>query len=164
MTEEQTALMNKLFTRYYGHLDEISDARVNIHVFRPDTLDDLDRISRADATAQGYIDDLNERIRQLNAYRQCLYERYNEVATAPTVPVVKLIRRRYGGYGKDAHKILYDLKIYTRNLNDNKEVETHCTTYPGTERNKAIAAYKAYVKAHPGIAAEMDIEKGRWER
>ena len=28
----------------------------------------------------------------------------------------------------------------------------------------AISDFRAYVKSHPGINAEMSIEKGRWER
>ena len=38
------------------------------------------------------------------------------------------------------------------------------TNYAGTERAAAIKAYKAAVKAHPGVDCELNIAKGRWER
>lgn len=38
------------------------------------------------------------------------------------------------------------------------------TKYTGTERAQAIKDYRAALKAHPGVACEMDIAKGKWER
>ncbi len=50
-----------------------------------------------------------------------------------------------------------------RNLDTGAETETERTTYPGTMRSQALKDYAAYVKAHPGIIAEKDIEKSKWE-
>lgn len=164
MTDEQTALVADLFSRYGANDRDCSDIRLTICVRNPAFLDTTGSVSGYDSTACRYIKELNHVIDQLNAYRQALCERYNALATAPTVPVVRLKRRRGGRYGPDAGKVFYYLNLYTRNLNDGTEVKTDSTPFPGTDRHKAISAYNAYVKAHPGIIAEMDIEKPRWER
>lgn len=59
--------------------------------------------------------------------------------------------------------IQYTLTEYRQYL-DGTRTEISHTTYSGKERHKSIAAFNAAVKAHPGITAEMDIAKGRWER
>lgn len=126
----------------------------------PDKLKDLTRIRREDERAAAMLLELKEAMDQLNAYRATLTERYGIIATAPTVPVVKLTRRR-NFYDK---LVYFDLVTARRILSDGTDVEETRKTYPGRERKQAIADYREYVKAHPGIIAEMDIEKSRWER
>lgn len=120
----------------------------------PNKLKDLDRIRREDERAAHLLRELQEIAEQLTAYRATLAERYGIIATAPTVPVVKLTRRR----SYDKH-VYFDL-VTARVLVDTKtEIEDSRTTYEGKSRKQAIDDYKAYVKAHPGIIAEMDIER-----
>lgn len=158
MTPDQDKAMKDLFSRY-GHPSTEADIRISGYLLRPDQLDTIARVKDYDQTAERTIQELEKKIRQLKAYRIALAERYNYLATAPTVPVVRLIRRKtYEG------KVFYYLEVYSRNLLDGKEVKASSTTFPGKERHKAIAAYNDFVKAHPGIAAEMDIEKRSWER
>ena len=102
---------------------------------------------------------MERKIEQLKAYRLALSERYNYLASAPQQPVVRLKRVKiYSG------KVFYHLNTYTKNLLDGNEVETSSTKYTGQERSKAIKDYKSYVKSHPGITAEMQIEKPKWEK
>ena len=158
MTPEQGKALKDLFSRY-GHPSTEADIRISGYLLHPDDLDTTARVKDYDQTAERTIQELEKKIRQLKAYRIALAERYNYLATAPTVPVVRLTRRKtYEG------KVFYYLEVYSRNLLDGKEVEASSTTFPGKERHKAIAAYNDFVKAHPGIAAEMDIEKRSWER
>ena len=158
MTPDQDKALKVLFSRY-GHPSTEADIRISWYLLRPDQLDTTARVKDYDQTAESTIQELEKKIRQLKAYRIALAERYNYLSTAPTVPVVRLIRQKtYQG------KVFYYLEIYSRNLLDGKEVKTSSTTFPGKERHKAITAYNAYVKAHPGITAEMDIEKRGWER
>lgn len=158
MTPEQNRTMQELFQRYGSPARE-ADIRISGYLLRPDQLDTIARVKDYDQTAERTIQELEEKIRQLKVYRIALAERYNYLATAPTAPVVRLTRRKtYEG------KVFYYLTIYERNLLDGKEVKTNSTTFPGKERHKAIAAYNDYVQAHPGIVAEMDIEKRGWER
>lgn len=158
MTPDQDKAMKDLFSRY-GHPSTEADIRISGYLLRPDQLDTTARVKDYDKSAERIIQELEEKIQQLKAYRIALAERYNYLATAPTVPVVRLIRQKtYQG------RVFYYLTTYERNLLDGKEVKTSTTTFPGKERHKAIAAYNDYIKAHPGIAAEIDIEKRSWER
>ena len=158
MTPEQNAAFNELFSRY-GHPVKEADIRITGYLLHPEDLDSTARVKDYDKSAARLIQNLEEKIQQLKVYRIALAERYNYLATAPTSPVVRLTRQKtYEG------KVFYYLEIYSRNLLDGKEVKTSTITFPGKERHKAIAAYTDYVKAHPGITAEMDIEKRSWER
>ena len=158
MTPDQDKALKGLFSRY-GHPSTEADIRISGYLLNPDDLDTTARVKDYDQTAERTIQELEKKIRQLKAYRIALAERYNYLATAPTVPVVRLIRQKtYQG------KVFYYLEVYSRNLLDGKEVKTNSTTFPGKERHKAITAYNDYVQAHPGIAAEMDIGKRSWER
>lgn len=158
MTPEQNGAMQELF-QCYGVPSTEANIRINRYLLRPDQLDTVDRVQIYDQGAARLIEELEGKITQLKLYRVALAERYNYLATAPTAPVVRLTRRKtYEG------KVYYDLITYNQNLLDGQEVKTNSTTFPGKERHKAIAAYNDYVKAHPGITAEMDIEKRSWER
>ena len=158
MTPDQDKALKDLFSRY-GHPSTEADIRISGYLLRPDQLDTTARVKDYDKSAERIIQELEEKIQQLKAYRIALAERYNYLDTAPTVPVVRLIRQKtYQG------RVFYYLTTYERNLLDGKEVKTSTTTFPGKERHKAIAAYNDYIKAHPGIAAEIDIEKRSWER
>lgn len=159
MTQEQQALVDELFTRY-GSPSAEAEFRITGYYANPDSIHELKRIKRADENAARDIERMQEKIAQLTAYRAALTERYNYLSTAPTVPVVRLIRQR----NYSTNKVFYYLRTYTRNILDNHEVEISCTTYTGTERKKAIDDFKQYVKTHPGIESEMQIEKSRWER
>lgn len=158
MTPEQNRTMQELFQRYGSPARE-ADIRISGYLLHPDDLDTTTRVKDYDKSAERIIQELEEKIRQLQVYRIALAERYNYIATAPTVPVVRLTRQKtYEG------RVFYYLTTYERNLLDGKEVKTSTTTFPGKERHKAIAAYNDYVKAHPGITAEIDIEKRSWEK
>lgn len=159
MTAEQQKNLDELFTRY-GNPSTEAEFRITGYYTKANAIDELDRIRRADENAQRDIEQMQEKIRKLSAYRVSLAERYNFLSTAPTVPVVRLIRR------KDSYnnKVFYYLKTFNRNLLDGHEVQTGCTTYPGTDRLKAIDDFNQYVKSHPGIEAEKQIEKPKWER
>lgn len=159
MTADQQSDINNLFSRY-GSPSKEAEFRIAGYYTRADCIDELDWIKSSDERVQRDIEELQVKIRQLSAYRISLAERYNFLATAPTVPIVRLIRHRESYSGK----VLYRLLTFSRNLADGHEIQTGCTIYPGTERHKAIDAYKEYIKTHPGIESEMQIEKSRWER
>lgn len=159
MTAEQQSDIDNLFSGY-GSPSKEAEFRITGYYTRADCIDELDQIKRSDERAQRDIEELQSKIRQLSAYRISLAERYNFLATAPTVPIVRLMRHRKSYNGK----VFYHLATFSRYLADGHEIQTGCTIYPGTERHKAIDAYKEYIKAHPGIESEMQIEKSRWER
>ena len=159
MTEHDNDILDTLFSRYGRSAD---DAEIRLYGFlrRPAALDDVKQIMMYDKSAASLIDDCRRTIEQMTAYRKALQERYNYLASAPTVPVVRLTRRR----DSYTNKVFYDLTLFRRYIDTGKETRESNTVYPGTERSKAISDYKAYLKDHPGIIAEMDIKKGKWER
>lgn len=156
--------VNALFQQYGSPAESVSFYNhFSGYIRRPDLLE-LDEIPDKDRAAAALIAELQETITQLNAYRVELAGRYNALATAPKIPVVKLTRERASSYGRDAGKVFYYLTTHERYLTDGHEVRLSSEKYPGTKRHEAIAAFHAYVKEHPGITAEIDIEKARWER
>ena len=158
MTPEETAQLEKLFTRY-GSPSKEAEIRIFHYCSRPDQLDSLDFITLQDRAAAETLKALEAAAAQLRAYRTALFERYNQITTAPTVPAVKLLRDKSW---RDS-KVYYHLIVTRRDTATGHETETARTTYPGTQRHEALAAFAEYVKAHPGIHAEKDIAKKSWE-
>ena len=159
MTLDNKTLLDELFQRY-GHPSQEADFRINGYFRKAESLNKPADVRREDERADRMIEELSHKINQLKAYRFSLAERYSFLETAPTVPVVRLIREK-DYYNKKVH---YHLCIFRRFIDSDTEIEESRRTYPGTERNNAICDFHAYVKAHPGIIAEMDIERKHWER
>ena len=159
MTDENKTLLGEMFQQYGRPTNE---AKIDLHGYflKADDMNETARIQRSDECAAQLIQECQAAIAQLTAYRISLAERYGFLSSSPSVPVIRLerIRNTY------ENKVYYHLRFLRRFLEDGTEVEERKEKYPGTERQKAIADYKAYIKAHPGITAEMDIEKKRWER
>jgi len=159
MTDENKALLSEMFQRYGKPNNE---AQIDLHGYflTADDIKDTARIQRFDENADRLIRECQTAIARLTSYRIALAERYGFLSSAPSVPVIRLERDRntYDG------KVYYFLRFLRRFLEDGTEVEERKEKYPGTERQKAIADYNAYVKAHPGITAEMDIAKKHWEK
>lgn len=146
------------FYSQYGRETNVYKHELYLYGRRPGAIYDLDELQREDERSANMIADLEAMVDCLKQHRQAIAERYQELSTAPTVPVITLKRTKtiYNG-------IQYTITHYRQYL-DGTRAEISHTTYSGKERHKAIADYKAAVKAHPGITAEMDIAKGRWER
>lgn len=158
MTTENNDALGNLFTRY-GSQSNDAEIRIWGHLTRAEAIDERDRLLYYDREAERLINTARTLIATMTEYRATLAERFNYLDTSPTIPVVRLIReKKYTG------KVFYYLQTFRRNLLDNHEVQSDSISYPGTERAKAIADYKAYIKSHPGITAEMKIEKSKWER
>lgn len=141
----------------FNHRGEYSRVH-NIHLVSPDQLDTPDRITQHDRWTADYIARLTEELDNLRAYRLALADRYNELSTMPyTLQLTCKRRKQYSD-----NKVIYTIKL-TRVYKDGTKTDELTETYPGTERRKALARYAELQKTHPGIAAEMDIEKSRWE-
>lgn len=136
----------------------------------PQSVHEPERLKNYDSMAADDINDLLREIELLKQYRAAIVERFGELATAATVPVIRL-RRRKDSY---TNKVFYYLEEITRYLDepDNRSyVKTsytdqvdNTTTFEGKARREAISAFEAYKKAHPGIIAVSDIERASWER
>lgn len=159
MTKENETLLAEMFQRY-GHPTDQAEITLRGYFVKADSINETDRIQSHDESAARMIRECQAVISRLTAYRLSLAERYNYLSVAPSIPVVRLERDKNSYDGK----VYYYLRILRRFLDDKTEVEERREKYPGAERHKAIADYKAYMKAHPGITAEMDIGKKRWEK
>lgn len=158
MDERKKELLDGLFHKWGSPYNE-GEIRIHEFCIRADSLDTVDRIKSYDNSAARTIAEMETAIETLKAYRETLQERYNFLSTAPYNTVIRLRReKRWKG------SVTFHLETIRRYIGGDLEVIEKDDRFPGNERHKAIAAYKAYIKAHPGISAEMDIEKGKWEK
>lgn len=158
--QERDALLKDMFAgAFYNGRGEMKINLCRVF-FAPEVIDKPESAAYMDEAAGELIKDCERTISQLSAYRAALAERYAYLTTAPTVPFVKLTRRRncYDGL------VYYYLTTGRRYIDTGAEMQESETKYPGRERRQAIADYNAYVKAHPGIDAVMNIAKPPHER
>ena len=161
MTDQELKSMYEYFGFCrFGYTDFIG-VNIKDSLLLPEKFDNLDRVKYYDESAARTMNEMQKVFQGLKLYRQRLAEIYNELATAPQVPGVKLIRRRDCWKG---NKVFYDLITYTKYIDSGNEVETSRKTYAGMERRQAIDDFKAYCKNHPGIESVMDIAKSKWEK
>lgn len=159
MTNNDKELLNEFF-QWYGSASQEAQFQIHGYFRKAEIINKSADVQQSDKSAARMIDELQYKIEQLNAYRRSLAERYNFLETVPTVPVVRLTRKR----DSYSNKVFYYLCTFRRFMDSDTEVEESRREYPGTERSSAIKDFHAYTKAHPGILAEMDIQKGRWEK
>lgn len=150
---------DKLYNEYKFSFG--SDGYINkyigyLHTFWPERVYDLGRLRDYDKEMSMRIKDLEKIIEDLKVFRRMYADRYNELCGMHSVPVVKL--KRY----KDDY-VTYTMTT-CRRLDNGQEIEVKYKNYDGKDRRQAIADYEKYVKEHPGIIAEKDIAKGKWEK
>ncbi len=133
-----------------------------IYLLNPKSLQTVKDCQHQDGRLAHYMDDLEKELETLRNLRQENFQRMQYLYSLTYTPMVKLRRERCGYRDGKVFYYLEEWKIYEDPAVEPERVSR--TEYPGTERRQAIADYNAYVKTHPGIRAEMEIEKGRWER
>ena len=151
--------LEKFFTRFGEPSDKV-EVNVGAYIVKADTLDTAKEIRDFDATAANLVSKCEQLIDVMKTYRASLVDQYNYLETAPTASVVEL-KREYYWYEKKSY---YYLSIYKRYIDSGHDVLVSHERFAGRDRHKAIAAYKDYVKSHPGVIEIMDIEKHKWER
>lgn len=155
--------MNELLKAYLdkGHNSDHSyQATLHVTLYDPEKTTDKSFLLNRDKWASDDIQRLEEYIKVLKAYRQAIAERYQELETQPTIPVVTLKREK----NYYSNKVFYYLIISRKYVNSGEMQQVSSTKYAGTDRKKAIDDFNSYVKSHPGIEAIKDIQKGRWEK
>lgn len=128
----------------------------------PRSLNTLTACASNGGSAASYAADLRAMIETMEAYQQLIFDRVQELTTAPFHHELHLTREKK--YYAD-NKVFYYMevkKVYDAPGINPETIER--TTYPGTERHKALADFAAYQKSHPGIIAVKDIAKAQWER
>lgn len=153
MTPKQKDALGRLFERY-GRKQEDVNQTVNIYLMGPQTVQEMDRLQRQDQSAAQYIERLTELLEGLEAYRIACAERYAYLSTAPTFPGIRLLRQR--DYYNN--KVFYILATFRKNLETGDILPGESRKYEGKQRWEAIRAYKEYIRQHPGVIAETNIE------
>lgn len=144
---------------FHGRSD--GELWVRCYLIDPQTIDTVERAVYWGNSAADHIRQCEAMIEQLRNYQTMIYERVQELSTAPYYHRVTLLReRRY--YEKKVYYHLIVEKVFT--VPGIRPVEIQRTNYPGTERREALKAFADYQKTHPGIEAVLDIEKAKWER
>lgn len=129
-----------------------------IHLYDPRKTADIGTLQNYDDWARRSIAELEQEIETIKSYRLDLMERAQYLTAEPGTLSIELHRRRtYRG------NVEYYLQ-FVRTYPDGTSNTEQNTMYPGSERHKAIAAYKAACKAHPGAPCVLDIEKSQRER
>ena len=149
----------KLAQHFKSYRREFNETR---HFYLPDprSLNALKDCTYQGGSAARYAAELRAMIETMEAYQQLIFDRVQELTTAPYHMELNLTRRK-----RYDNKVYYYLEVKKVFDVDGINPETiERTTYPGTERHKAIADFAAYQKSHPGIIAAKDIAKGKWER
>ena len=146
-----------LFQRYGAPIKD-AEIRILYYLRRPDSLDTFDRIKHYDGEAAKIVAQCKKLIEDMSEYRQDLAARYNKLATMPSRRRLRL--ERYVNFN---NKKFYYIRHFT-DYDDGTVVETETETFPGKERRAALARFSELKKQHPGIVAEMDIDKKSWEK
>lgn len=118
----------------------------------------LQRLKDRDRWAVQSSSDLEEAIKTLQSYRKDIAERADFLINSN--PAKRILLEREKRWKGNVTYYLRFISVYP----DGTEGEISCTTYPGSERHAAIKDFKEFVKTHPGIPHEMNIEKSKWER
>lgn len=115
-----------------------------------------------DSRLQRQISDLESELELLRNLRSQNFQRMQYLYSLTYFPMVKLSRSRRGYPHEKVFYFLEEWKVYEDSAVSPELVSR--TEYPGTERHRAISDFRAYVRSHPGIRSEMNIEKGSRER
>ena len=141
-----------------GRYDSHKNFTFYVHVQDPASLL-LDDVARRDSMAAQDIEEARQLITDLTEYRRALAARYAQLATMPYTLRLELIRenRHYQN-----NKKWYWVRI-VRRYADGTEAKELEERYPGPERHKAFARFRALQKERPGIEIHQDTDKRPWE-
>ena len=148
-----------LAQRFKSDRRELNETR-HIYLPSPDSLNTMERLTYHGAQAARYAAEFRAMIETMEAYQSLIYDRVQALTQAQYHMEIHL--NRHKRYDNKVHYYLEVVKVYDTPGIEPETIER--TTYPGTERRKAIADFAAYQKSHPGIIAIKNIEKARWER
>lgn len=133
--------------------------RIYANMYNYEEVADIDTIKKYDDYAQRDITYLQTAINRMQEYRSKLYEHAQKLATAEYTLQVSIKREKR--YYRD-NKVYYYINI--AKVFPGIGTETILAeTYPGTERNKAIARYAELCKQYPKAEHVKNIDKARWE-
>lgn len=134
------------------------ERRIWLYFRNPAKRTDLDALKRADDTAAREIAELQAHIEELQQYRADMAARAAYLVTAEPTISASLTRRR----DRWASKVYYDFSERAT-YPDGTSREISRTTYPGTDRAKALAFVRQYQR-DTGRTVDVNIKRPDWER
>lgn len=144
------------FSRYGNQMNE-GQIIIREYIRRPEAVTDAESIKLYDRSAAEAIAEARRMIEDLTEYRQALAARYAALEVMPYKRVLQIERENYSYSG-----IKYRVRII-RQFEDGSERKEFEEIYPGKERHIALKRFEELRKQNPGIEAEKDIEKSKWE-
>lgn len=158
MNQLQELFPEQADLRFYHDGSGIAEVELRFSVFNPFSMKKCDSAARELREITYRREKLEAILKGIGAYEKALMERYQILATAPHIPFVSLRRETKGG-------IAYVMRIgYLLPEEDNYFVVEHRESYSGKERAKAVRSFKDYVKNHPGIRNDLDLELSSYEK
>lgn len=137
-----------------------TERHCSAYIQPPAALETVARCQQYDQDAARYIAELQAEITEMQEYRAELFARMQRLYSAPYE--LKITLKREVRYREKKFYFLCVWKVYHEDDITPEIIES--TKYAGTERAQALKDYHAALKAHPGVACEMDIAKGKWEK
>ena len=143
---------------WFNGRDEYPEIWIRDSVHRPSSLKDPARVLSEDRDAARLIDELENLIGSLRRYRRDLAARYNELSTMPYTYRRACTRNK----SWTSKRVTYTIKL-TRTYEDGTTVDEIEETFSGKDRKQALERFEELKKSRPGIPADLDLEKARWE-
>lgn len=141
-------------------IEEEECIRIYANMYNYEEVANINTIKDYDRYAVNDIAALQAAINRMQEYRSKLYEHAQKLATAEYTLRVS-IRREKRYY--DNNRVYYHINV--DKVFPGIGTETILAeTYPGTERNKAIARYAELCKQYPKAEHIKSIDKARWEK
>lgn len=139
----------------YGNPANEGQIIIREYIRRPETLADAESIKLYDQSAAEAIEEARRMIEDLTEYRQALAARYAELQIMPYRRVLRVKRWK-------SDNVSYYVTI-CREYEDGTRTEELRESYSGKDRHTALKRFEELKKQNPGIEAEKDIAKSKWE-
>lgn len=141
----------------YGSRGERQD-HIWIMMLSPAKRTSLPELLQSDKRAAENIARLQSMIEELQQYRRDMAARAAYLVTAEPTISASLTRHR----DRRTNKVLYAF-AERATYPDGTSREISCTTYPGTDRAKALAFVRQYQR-DTGRAVDVNIKRPDWDR
>lgn len=157
--------MTEEMREFFSHADRsgmIDVSPFHCYIQNPERIVSAELILANDKRAVEEIKAAEKLIQKLKKYRQALFEKYREITASTYHFRLTLIREpaRWNG-----DPVIYSIQLEkVIEMPGAAPVQIIRECYPGKDRYKAIKRYRELLKQHPGIDAEMDIQKKSWEK
>jgi hypothetical protein len=144
---------------YFTYRDD-AEIRQYAHIRKADAIDSLKTLEFYESQALRAIADYKNVIATLEEYRKTLFNRYQEIISAPYKLILRLERHAKWD-GTKSYSITLFKRFDGAKIADE---ELKRENFTGKERHKALKRFEELKKEYPTTETEIDIEKKHWEK